>query len=350
MAEAKSGSHPLIELTLLRIREFTRQPEAVFWTFAFPLLMACALGLAFRNTAPEKMRVAIATTTERATELAAQISQAPTLDAVVMPAEQAAQDLRTGKVALVVQGTAAQLEYRFDPTRPDSQIARLAVNDALQRALGRADVAATKDQTYTEPGARYIDFLIPGLLGLNLMSSGLWGLGFTLVLARTQKRLKRLAATPMKRWHFLLSFILSRLVFLAVELVFLFGFAYLVFGVKVQGSFVTTALLATLGAMCFSGVGLLIAARPLTIEGVSGWINLVMMPMWLLSGTFFSASRFPEFLQPVIRALPLTALNDALRAVINEGASLGGVALPVSIVCVWGLVSFLVALKIFRWQ
>lgn len=346
----KSFSHPLIELTLLRVREFLRQPEAVFWTFAFPVLMACALGLAFRNSAPQKMRIVIATTTERAAELAAKLSQTPTLDAVVMSADQAAQDLRTGKIALIVQGTANQLEYRFDPTRPDSQIARLAVNDALQRALGRADVATTTDQTHTEPGARYIDFLIPGLLGLNLMSSGLWGLGFTLVLARTQKRLKRLAATPMKRWHYLLSFILSRLVFLVVELVFLFGFAYLVFGVKVQGSIVTTTLLAVLGAMSFSGIGLLIAARPLTIEGVSGWINLVMMPMWLLSGTFFSASRFPDFLQPIIRALPLTALNDALRAVINEGTSLGGVTLPITIICAWGLVSFLVALKIFRWQ
>ncbi|MGE0129467.1 MAG: ABC transporter permease [Blastocatellales bacterium] len=352
-------AHPLVEMTLARVREFVRQPEAVFWVFGFPLLMAFALGIAFRNTAPEKLPVAVENSVANAAETAAAIARSNDLQAVVMSPAEAAQALRTGKVALVVShlavGDAANdpnfgFGYRFDPARPESRIARLAVDDALQRAAGRKDAAAIHEQTFTEPGARYIDFLIPGLIGLNLMGSGMWGLGFVIVQARTQKLLKRLAATPMKRWHFLLSFMLSRLVFLVLEVAAVLAFAYFVFNVKIHGSLLSFMLISLIGSLAFAGIGLLVAARPRTIEGVSGLMNLVMLPMWLLSGSFFSASRFPEFLQPLIKALPLTALNDALRAVMNEGATLGASAASVGILSAWGLVSFLIALKLFRWQ
>jgi ABC-type multidrug transport system permease subunit len=353
-SKRETWSHPLIELTLARMREFLRQPEAVFWVFGFPVLLAFALGIAFRNTAPEKLSVAVESSAANAAETAAAISRSADLQATVMPPTEAAQALRTGKVALVVQTTTessgASFDYRFDPARPESRTARLAVDDALQRAAGRKDAASVREQTFTEPGARYIDFLIPGLIGLNLMGSGMWGLGFVIVQARTQKLLKRLAATPMKRWHFLLSFMLSRLVFLVLEVAAILAFAWLVFNVKIHGSLLSFMLISLIGSLAFAGVGLLIAARPRTIEGVSGLMNLVMLPMWLLSGSFFSASRFPDFLQPFIKVLPLTALNDSLRAVMNEGATLGASAAGIAILSAWGLVSFIVALKIFRWQ
>jgi ABC transporter DrrB family efflux protein len=242
------------------------------------------------------------------------------------------------------------VEYRYDPSRPDGHLARLVVDDALQRAYGRADVARVRDERVTEPGARYIDYLIPGLLGLNLMGSGLWGVGFAIVTARMRKLLKRLAATPMRRSHYLLSFVLSRMLFLFLEVMLILLFARLTFGYKVHGSYALMALLLLVGALTFAGVGLLVAARPQTIEGVSGLMNLVMLPMWLLSGTFFSAARFPGFLQPFIKLLPLTALNDGLRAVMNEGATLGGVWLMLLILLSWCVVSFMLALRLFRWQ
>jgi ABC-2 type transport system permease protein len=360
--ESKSGkrAHPLVEMTLARIREFVRQPEAVFWVFGFPILLAFALGIAFRDTAPEKLPIAVESGSANAAETAEAISRSADLRAVVMAHAEAEQALRTGRVALVVlsaagasatnEGASPEFDYRFDPARPDSRIARLAVDDALQRAAGRKDAAAVRERTFTEPGARYIDFLIPGLIGLNLMGSGLWGLGFVVVQARTQKLLKRLAATPMKRWQFLLSFMLSRLVFLVLEVAAVLAFAYFVFNVKIHGSLLSFMLISLIGSLAFAGIGLLIAARPRTIEGVSGLMNLVMLPMWLLSGSFFSASRFPDFLQPLIKVLPLTALNDTLRAVMNDGAPLGSNAAGIAILSAWGLVSFLVALKIFRWQ
>jgi ABC-2 type transport system permease protein len=158
-----------------------------------------------------------------------------------------------------------------------------------------------------EPGSRYIDFLIPGLLGMNLMGSAIWGLGFAIVDARRKKLMKRLMATPMPRHYYLLSFVLSRLLLLVVEVGVLLGFGALVFQVPVRGSMLELGALCVLGSLAFSALGLLIASRVQTIEAVSGLMNTVMMPMWIVSGVFFSAQRFPDALQPVIKALPLTA-------------------------------------------
>ena len=353
--ENRSGGaklNPLVELTGMRVREFLREKEAVFWVFIFPVLMTFALGIAFRNTAPDKTPVAIeaAATDSRVSEIASLLSQSADVTATVMGPEEAAQALRSGKVAIVVKPNNESFEYRFDPTRPESRTARLLVDDVLQRGKGRADVVKVGDQQVTEPGARYVDFLVPGLIGMNLMGSGLWGLGFTVVIARSRKLLKRFAATPMKRSHYLLSFILSRLVFLVLEVGAVVIFAVLAFGFTVRGSWLSLALAIVLGGFTFSGIGLLVAARPTTIEGVSGLMNFIMLPMWLLSGTFFSSERFPQVLQPFIKALPLTALNDVLRAVMNEGASLSSNWIPIAILLAWCLLSFVVALKIFRWQ
>lgn len=361
--DSKTGraSHPLVELTMTRVREFVREPEVVFWVFIFPVLLACALGIAFRNTAPEKLRVAVEESTNNAAvqQIVGALSKSEDLTPVVLSDDKAATALRTGNVTMVIRVVGAAevdnppLVYRYDPTRPESRTAKLAVDDAFRRAKvtgSVSDSAAVRVESVTEPGARYIDFLIPGLIGLNLMGSGMWGVGFAIVSARGKKLLKRFAATPMRRSDYLLSFMLSRLLFLALEVAAIVGFAWLVFGVAVHGSIIDLSVAAVAGALGFSGLGLLVASRPKTIEGVSGLMNFVMLPMWLLSGTFFSASRFPEWFQPVIKALPLTALNDVLRGVINDGSSLMSHWPELAIVLGWGVVSFVVALRIFRWQ
>ena len=343
--------HPLLELTATRVREFVREKEAVFWVFIFPVLMTFALGVAFRNTAPDKTPIAIeATADARANELAQVLSSSPDVTATVMSPSDAAQALRSGKISIVVKPQNDSFEYRFDPTRPESRTARLIVDDALQRAKGRTDVVKIGEERITEPGARYVDFLVPGLIGMNLMGSGLWGLGFTVVIARSRKILKRFAATPMRRSHYLFSFMLSRLVFLVLEVAAVVVFAWLAFNFTVRGSWLSVILIIVLGGFTFSGLGLLVAARPTTIEGVSGLMNFIMLPMWLLSGTFFSSERFPQVLQPFIKALPLTALNSALRSVMNEGSALSSNWIPITILLAWCVVSFIVALRIFKWQ
>jgi ABC-2 type transport system permease protein len=340
--------HPLVQLTLARMREFYREPEAIFWVFGFPLVLAFALGIAFRNRGPGELKVGVLRAPGDST-IAATLDRAPALAAAVLDSSEARIELRTGRIALLVM-PGDPLVYRYDSTRTESRLARLEADEALQRGRGRADAAAVRDERITEPGARYIDFLIPGLLGMNLMGSGLWGVGFSVVQARTKKLLKRLMATPMRRGHYLLSFILSRLLFLFLEIAALVGFGWVMFGVGVRGSYVALALITVLGALSFAGLGMLVASRARTIEAVSGLMNLVMLPMWILSGTFFSYARFPDAMQPFVKALPLTALNDALRAVMIDGTGLVGLGAPLAIVAGWGAVSFGAALKIFRWR
>jgi ABC-2 type transport system permease protein len=364
--EKNKSLYPLIELTLVRLKEFWREPEAVFWVFIFPVLMVTALGIAFRNTGPTKYRVAVEQTTQSADspEMAIYntLAKSEHVEPLLMSTEEADRALRSGKVPLVVRVSESarsatqsgqvpkKFDYRFDPTRPESRNARFMVDDALQRALGREDKTQAHFETKTEPGARYIDFLVPGLLGLNLMGSGMWGIGFAIVSARLRKVLKLFAATPMQRHHYLLSFFLARLVFLVVEVTFVVLFSMLTFGYTIHGSVLSMILILLLGSFSFSGLGLLVASRPQSIEGVSGLMNFAMMPMWLLSGTFFTSQRFPAFVQPFIKILPLTALNDALRSVMNEGTSIFENWYSLLVLAVWGLVGFIIALKIFRWQ
>ena len=185
---------------------------------------------------------------------------------------------------------------------------------------------------------------------MNIMSTGMWGIGFSIVQARLRKLLKRLAASPMRRSDYLLGQMIARLAFLAPETAVPLGFGALVLGMPVRGSLVSIAAVCVLGAFTFTGLGLLAASRPKTLEAISGVLNLTMVPMWVLSGVFFSASNFPPVFQPLIQALPLTALNDALRAVILEGATLAQVGGELVRLAVWAVVTFVLALKLFRWR
>lgn len=342
-----SDRSPFRELFLARMREFYRQPEVVFWVFGFPILLAVGLGIAFREKAPDQVTVGVVRGAGDEAALTALSAERGFQSKLVEP-ERAEDELRLGKVSIVVEpGTVPTL--RFDPTRPESVLARARVDDALQRAAGRTDAFEAREQLVTKPGSRYIDFLIPGLLGMNIMSGGLWGIGFVIVEMRSRKLLKRLVATPMKRTHFMAASMASRMMLVIGELALLLFFGWLVFGMVIQGSWLLVTALALLGAFVFAGIGLLVASRARKIETVSGLMNLVMMPMFVTSGVFFSSERFPDVVQPLVKALPLTALNDALRAVILEGADLGSQLARIGILAAWGVVSFVLALKLFRW-
>jgi ABC-2 type transport system permease protein len=325
-----------------------RQPEAVFWVFVFPLLLALALGYAFREKPPDKIPVGVVESRE-ASGLAAALEESPALRVRTYEELEGREALRVGRISLLVEASST-VTFRFDPTRPDSRIARLEANEALQRNAGRRDVVDVSEAIVREKGSRYIDFLMPGIIGLNLMGTSMWGIGFAIVTARTQKLLKRLVATPMSRAEFMASQLLSRLLFLAAEVVVLVGFAWIIFDVGVRGSILLLCLFCLLGAAAFAGLGILVAARAETIEGVSGLMNLVMVPMWLFSGVFFSADRFPDATQPFIQALPLTALNDALRGIMIEGTGIVGLLPELVNLTVWCVVAFVVALKIFKWK
>ncbi len=337
----------LAQLTLARLRLFFREPSAVFWTFGFPVLLSIALGIAFRNRPPEPV-VAAVQSGPGAESTAEALAGDPQVKVRILDEASARAALRVGRVAIVVVPGRPRT-YAFDPTRPESRLARSVVDDALQRADGRADPTPVSDARVTEPGGRYIDFLVPGLVGMNIMSSGMWGIAWVIIETRQKRLLKRLVATPMRRGEFLLSFVFLRMLFLLLELPVLLGFAWIAFRVTVRGSLPLLVGLAILGGLAFSGIGLLVASRAQNTQTASGLINLVMLPMFILSGIFFSAAHFPEVMQPLIKALPLTALIDSLRAVMTEGATSAAVAPQAALLAGVAVVTYGVALRFFRW-
>ncbi|HJQ09608.1 MAG TPA: ABC transporter permease [Gemmatimonadaceae bacterium] len=341
----------MVQLTLVRFREFIREPEAVFWTFIFPILLAAGLGIAFRQRGPDIVQVGIINTS-RTAAIIESLKKDSTLVVQSFDDSAGAKALRTGKIAVLVVPTARpdSVGYIYDRSRGEAANARVIVDRAVQTGAGRVDPVRSSDTFVTEPGSRYIDFLIPGLLGMNLMGSSIWGIGFSIVTARSKKLLKRLMATPMSRSQYLASFLCSRLVFLILEIVTLLGFGHWAFGVPLRGSLVTLLLICLVAAISFGGLGLLSASRARTTEAVSGIMNFIMLPMWIFSGVFFSAANFPNAVQPFIRLLPLTAVNDALRLNMLEGASLVAVTPQILVIIVWGVVTFFAALKLFRWR
>lgn len=342
--------HPLIELTLCRFREFLREPEAVFWVFAFPVLLSCALGLAFRDQGtPDVLVGVLRDPPGRDVAVVKTLEDVKGVRVRTMTRAEADVALRNGAIhLLVVPG--APLTYELDPSRPESRVGRFVVDDALQAAGGRVAAVPVADRLVTMPGSRYIDWVVPGLLGMNIMGTGMWSVAFSVVNARVRKLLKRLVATPMRRRDYLLSHMAARLIFLVLEVGLLLGFAVLVFGVPVHGSWLLLGSLCLLGAVAFSGLGLLVASRAQTIEGVSGLMNLVMVPMWVFSGVFFASENFPDAMQPFIAALPLTALNQALRGVMIDGSGAVVLWTQMAILAGWTLVGFTAALRLFRWR
>ena len=335
----------LYQLTITRFKLFLREPEALFWVFVFPILLAVGLGVAFRNRPPDILQVGATTT-----QLTQALNTDKGLSSIAIDPAEGTHDLATGRIVLLVVQTPTGVVYKYDDTNPDARSARLLVDRAIQNAAGQKEAVASSNDLIHETGARYIDFVVPGLLGMNLMGSAIWGLGFSIVEARQKKLLKRFVASPMPRWQYLASFLLSRLVLLIIEVGAFLGFARAVFGVPFRGSLVELGALCVLTSLSFSALGLLVASRARTIEAASGLMNLVMLPMWILSGVFFSATRFPALLQPFVRALPLTAAIDALRGNMLQGTSLPQLTAPILVLIAWLLACFVVSLRIFRWR
>ena len=349
---------PLWALSAARIKEFLREPGALFWTFGFPLLITVALGIAFRNDGPQKAAVAVVAITGdegSSAEVAALLGAEPGLAVRTSTPAEAAARLRAGDIVLTVAAAtkpdgARSVVYEFDPSRPEALGARRLADERLQRAAGRRDPVPTSDQTAVAHGGRYVDWLVPGLLGMQLLSGALWGTAWNIVNARQRRLLKRLAATPMRRSHYLWSFRMAGLVFVPLQVIVLFLFARLTFGVTVHGSLASVFVLSLFGSWSFAGLGLLCASRAQNSETANGLVNLVTLPMFVLSGVFFSSGRFPEFLQPAIRLLPLSAFNEALRHIVNDGASLLTQGFPLAVLLAWGVASATVALRLFRWS
>lgn len=342
----------LFEMTRERVLMFAREPEAIFWVFVFPVVLATVLGFAFQGSAVEPSPVGILASATGAEQQALEqtLGASKALKVKLFSDEgRARRELQKSTIdVLILPGAEPQLILNEE--RAEAELARVRVLRTLELAEHGGTGAKLEIVPVTEKGSRYVDFLFPGLIGMNLMGTGLWSIGFAVADTRKRKLLKRLLVTPMVRSQFFLSFVLSRMVFLLVEVVVLISVGYFLLGVPFRCSLPSFLLVTILGAACFAGIGILLASRARTIEGVSGLMNLVMMPMWLGSGIFFSYERFPEALHPLLRALPLTGLIDAMRGMMLYGDGLLEVWPALLGQGLWAAGTFLVALRIFRWQ
>jgi ABC-2 type transport system permease protein len=346
---ARGGaSHPLVELTLARLREFVREPDALFWSFFFPIIMSVAMAIAFPSRGSQPIRVGVPPGAA-SDALRHTLTADPALTVHVVSPDQELRQLREGDVHVIVR-PGDPPTYRFDPERDESRVARLVVDEVLKRAAGRTEPWRAHEDAVRIPGSRYVDWLIPGIVALGIMNNSMWSIGFMTVQMRLRKLLKRLAASPMKKWEFLLAQVLARLLFLGPEVAVPLVFGALAYDMPVQGSVLGIAVVALSGALAFGSIGLLAGSRVRTLEAISGLMNVIMVPMWVVSGVFFSSSNFPEAMQPTIRALPLTALVDALRAVVLEGATLGAIRVELLTLAAWAIVPFAIGLRLFKWR
>jgi ABC-2 type transport system permease protein len=343
---------PLLLLTLARLREFYREPAAIFWVYGFPLIIVVALGIAFREQPVEDIQVDVRDDAGSPADIAAleaKLAKDGRIKINAVTGDAWERRLQSGRTDLVIAAVPGGYEFWDLPSRKESILARHAVESLIYKEVAPTGPTLTTRRLEAR-GQRYIDFLLPGLLGMNLMGGGLWGVGYVLADMRIRKLLKRFVATPMRRSDFLLSVMFSRLIFTIPEVLILLVFGYFAFDVRNAGDFPTLLAVIVIGAFSFGGLGLLVASRVKTVESVSGLMNLIMLPMWILSGVFFSADRFPEFMQPFIQILPLTALNNALRGVMLEGQGLASLGFELGVLAFWGVIPFAIALKIFRWQ
>ena len=346
--------HPIPSITITRLKDFIRRPEALFWVYFFPVLMIIVLGNAFQNQPDATFNVDIIQN-DHSTALVEQLSDDPQIKTHLVDVEESSLRLRSGKSVLAITAgpevdEQKQFAYRFDVQRPGAQAAHNVVDDVLQAANGRTDAFTAETTQFDESGGTYVDFLVPGLLGIGLMGGGMWGVGFAIVDMRIRKLLKRYMATPMRRSDFLISMMLSRLVFMIPQIALTLLVAYWMFDFRIYGNIAAVLFLVVLGAFEFAAVGLLVGARAQTIETASGLMNFVMLPMYTLCGAFFSYERFPEIFHPLIRWLPLTPIIDSLRSVMTDGESLLAQWPEIVVMTIWCVIPFGVAMLIFRWR
>ncbi|MDR2041000.1 MAG: ABC transporter permease [Tannerella sp.] len=366
---ASIKNHPLYQLTWTQFLETIREPEVLFWGMLFPVLISIGLGLAFTQTSESRYQVMtiganppeLDTLLRRYGEPGVYHGQEAILWKVTdetlgnttfnfvrndWPAAIIA--LKRGEVDVIVTGSPDGLRYHFDPHNSQAQLVYMKLS-----ALIQSPVAASAGPASVEPmtlkGVRYIDFLIPGLITFGIMSSIMWGISYTIIERRSQKLLRRMVATPMRKSNFLIALMFVRILMNLVEALIIFLFAWLIFDIRIQGNLAALLTLFLAGNLAFTGLAILVSSRTSKTEVGTGWINAVQMPMMLLSGIFFSYHNFPEWSLDFIRLLPLTALTDGVRSIFNEGAGWMEILTPSAALSAFGLACFIAGMRRFKW-
>ena len=372
----------LAQLVSAHFKEVLREPAVLFWGIIFPILISLGLGVAFTQSKDTLHHIAVISVPL----LPGQLSQGTaSIDSflknnargylqpgdesghyrIVIPDDTlgstifvfrhtdwqtATRLLKRGEIALILEEKNGDIRYFFDPSNKEAQLTHLKINALLSSSATGHGPRQPRVSALTVSGTRYIDFLVPGLIAMNIMMSCMWGLSYGIIEKRSQKLLRRMVATPMKKSHFLISLMLVRITMNLIEALLLFLFAHIAFGIAIQGS--VAALLAVFlsGNLAFAGIAVFVSSHTQKTEIGNGLINAIVMPMMVLSGIFFSYHHFPDWSLPFIRHLPLTLLADGFRRIFIEGVGMADALFPIVILAIIGTIFFTAGLKIFKWH
>ncbi|MEI7500988.1 MAG: ABC transporter permease [Bacteroidota bacterium] len=376
------SNNQLFQLIMSNIRELIREPGVLFWGIVFPILMSLGLGIAFTNTKDVVTNIAVI----GRTHITGGVSDSASVIREFLQLHKAGSEvkangqysrtfilhddkmgnstfifranewkeamvlLKRGNINLVLDEKNGVVQYHFDPNNPDAQLAFLKLSKLFRSPGNLENEAGGEVLPLTVTGTRYIDFLIPGLIAMGVMMSCMWGVSYAIIERRSKKLLRRMVATPMKHSNFLIALITVRVLMNFVEGGLLFLFAFLAFGISIQGSIPAMLILFITGNFAFAGISVFISSNTAKTEIGNGLINAVSMPMMVLSGIFFSYHNFPGWSIPVIQKFPLTLMADGLRSIFIEGAGFSEVSMPILILSVTGLIFFVAGMKIFRWH
>lgn len=359
-------NHPLIQLTLAAIKEYLREPGAIFWSFGFPILMAIGLGVAFSGNQEIVHGVALVPGKEindtlvksrlfnddaaRDTTVVREFSGKHGVTRYIFHItswEEAEIMLKRGKITAILTEKSNDIHYHYDPVSPEGELIQMQLSNFF--ATGSLGRNTDNIEPIDTKGLRYIDFLIPGLISLGIMMSIMWGVCYSLIEKRSKKLLRRMVATPMKKAHYLISQITSRIIVTFLETVILLVFAHYFFGIIIQGNLLALFSIFVAGNLVFFGFSILISSKTANTQVGNGLISFVTTPMLVLSGIFFSYQNFPDWAVNIIKFFPLTILVDDLRSIINEGAGFLDTLDGFAILSVTGILTFFIGLRMYKW-
>ncbi len=368
----KNDLKSLWQLISINYKEFVREPGILFWSLAFPVLMAWVLGIAFSKRGEMVQTIACVQSEapfysqldsflNSAERIAGQTHNHPTtfqkkfendlgkITFKLIPAsiDSALLMLKRGQTSLIIREQDNRVYYLFDPQSTEAKYNYVMLSAAINHERLMYNTESVK--VLSQKGTRYVDFLIPGLLALGIMNGFLWGIGYGLIEIRTKKLLRRMVAAPMKKSSFILSHFFARISLSAFEAAVLLFFSWLYFRIQIQGSILAFILVILAGSFCFGGIAILMASRTSSSRIGNSLINIISMPMMILSGIFFSYHNFPEPVIPAIQILPLTLLTDSLRGIMTEGTGLFENLQSVILLSCMGIVCFISGIRIYKW-
>jgi len=348
----------LLRQFVMEWKLYSRDRGAMFWTFLFPVLMLLGMGVIFRSGSGPALTLVSVTPSDGGPQdagLEAALEHTP-IKVLKLSAAEAEARWRRGE-------TAAQLESHGEThhLRVNSYLAAQgqAAAQIVQQAHLIAEARAKGVETTLIPigmespghahATNYAAFLLPGLMGLNLLTMGLFSVGMVTVSYREKGKFRRLAVTPLPKWVFLGGQVLHRLTIVVLQSGTMLLIGWLAFDIRNEGSYASLGLVMALGTACFMAIGFALASFAETAETYAAISNLCFFPMMLLSGVYFTLDSAPRWLQHAVTALPLSPYLKALRAVFNDGAGLGAHAWGLGLVGLWGVAAFTLAVKRFRW-